>query len=415
MGTLVLIAWRNLLRGWRRSAVVLLALTVGLSACLMLVGWSHGFLRQMIDNAVSTRLGHLAVLAQGYQKNPDVQRNLPDSGRAIIEEIERFPGAHASPRLVGDGLLQSARRSSRVVLVGVDPMREARVSIVSRALVEGKMPVPLVMTGSRRLPGIAIGAAMAERLRVKLGDKVVMHVPGEVGLGAFRVSGVFRTSSSEFDRSHAYLRLEDAQRLLSVPDRVTEVAVLLDDPDRLPEFRAFASAELGRALPDSALDVLTWKEREPRMAAMLGLMADMTWVIYGAVFVAMAFGIANALLMMVYERIREFGMLRALGLKSSRLLALVLLESIVMTGVGTLLGLAVGVPIVLWLGEVGIDLTSFADGLTEFGIGTTVYTSIELRDVVLPVVVALVTAVLAALWPAWKAVRLRPAEAIRHI
>jgi ABC-type lipoprotein release transport system permease subunit len=344
-----------------------------------------------------------------------VQRNLPDGGREIVETLERFPGAHASPRLVGDGLLQSSRRSSRVVLVGIDPLREERVSVISRALVEGRMPVAQVTTGSRRLPGIAIGAAMAERLRVKLGDKVVVHAPGEVGLGAFRVSGIFRTSSSELDRSHAYLRLEDAQRLLSVPDRVTEVAVLLEDPDRLPELHAAAKAELARALPDAALDVLTWKEREPRLAAMLGLMADMTWIIYGAVFVAMAFGIANALLMMVYERIREFGMLRALGLQSSRLLALVLLESIVMTVVGTLLGLAVGVPIVLWLGEVGIDLKSFAEGLTEFGIGTTVYTRIEPRDVVLPVVVALITAVLAALWPAWKAVRLRPAEAIRHV
>jgi ABC-type lipoprotein release transport system permease subunit len=415
MTTLLVIAWRNLLRGWRRSAVVLVAIAVGLSACLLLVGWSHGFLRQMVDNAVSTRLGHLAVLAQGYQKNPDVQRNLPGGGSAIVAELERFPGAHASARLVGDGLLQSARRSSRVVLVGVDPVREARVSVIPGSLVEGRMPLPLLTTAGRRLPGIAIGAAMAERLRVKVGDKVVVHAPGEVGLGAFRVSGIFRSSSSELDRSHAYLRLEDAQRLLSVPGRVTEVAVLLDDPDRLPDFRALASAELARANPDGALDVLTWQEREPRMAAMLGLMADMTWVIYGAVFVAMAFGIANALLMMVYERIREFGMLRALGLQSSRLLALVLLESIVMTVAGTLIGLAIGVPIVLWLGEVGIDLASFADGLTEFGIGTTVYTSIELRDVVLPVVVALITAVLAALWPAWKAVRLRPAEAIRHI
>ncbi len=408
-------AWRNLLRGWRRSAVVLVAITVGLSACLLLVGWSNGILRQMIENAVSTRLGHLAVLAQGYQKNPDVQRNLPDGGREIAATLERFPGAHASARIVGDGLLQSARRSSRVVLVGVDAMREARVSTVSRALIEGHLPVAPATAGSRRLPGIAIGAAMAERLRVNLGDKVVMHAPGEVGLGAFRVSGIFRTSSSEFDRSHAYLRLEDAQRLMSLPDRVTEVAVRLDDPDTLPAFHAFAASELARAQPEAALEVLTWKEREPRLAAMLGLMAQMTWIIYGAVFVAMAFGIANALLMMVYERIREFGMLRALGLQSDRLLALVLLESILMTLVGTMLGLAVGLPLVSFLGTVGIDLSSFAEGLTEFGIGTTVYTHIERRDIVLPIVVALITAVVAALWPAWKAVRLRPAEAIRHI
>ena len=415
MATLLVIAWRNLLRGWRRSAIVGVAITVGLSACLLLVGWSHGLVRQMIENAVSTRLGHLVVMAEGYQKNPDVGRNLPDDGREISAILERFPGAHASPRLAGDGLLQSARRSSRVVLVGVDPMREARVSVVETALVEGHMPLPASAASARRLPGIAIGAAMAERLRVKLGDKVVVHAPGEVGLGAFRVSGIFRTSSSDFDRAVAYLRLEDAQHLLALPGRVTEVAVVLDDPDTLPALRAYANAELARVRPAGAIEVLTWQEREPRLAAMLALMANTAWIIYAAVFVAMAFGIANALLMMVYERIREFGMLRALGLQADRLLALVLLESILMTLGGTSVGLALGVPLVLWLGRVGIDLSRFAAGLTEFGIGTRIYTHIELGDIVLPVFVALVTAVLAALWPAWKAVRLRPAEAIRHI
>lgn len=415
MGTLLVIAWRNLLRGWRRSAVVLLAITVGLSACLLLVGWSNGLVRQMIENAVSTRLAHLAVFAAGYPKNPDVMRNLPDSGREITAVLERFPGAHVSPRLVGDGLLQSARRSSRVALVGVDTNRESRVSVIERALVAGHLPLAAATSGTRRLRGIAIGAAMAERLRAKVGDKVVVHAPGEAGLGAFRVSGIFRTPSSEFDRSTAFLRLEDAQSLLALPESVTEIAVVLDDPDALPELLAYAQRELARLQPGVAIEVLTWKEREPRLAAMLDLMANTTWIIYGAVFVAMAFGIANALLMMVYERIREFGMLRALGLQARSLLALVLLESILMTVAGALLGLALGVPMVLWLGEVGIDLSRFAEGLTEFGIGTTVYTRIDPRDIGLPVLVALVTGVLAALWPAWKAVRLRPAEAIRHI
>jgi ABC-type lipoprotein release transport system permease subunit len=160
--------------------------------------------------------------------------------------------------------------------------------------------------------------------------------------------------------------------------------------------------------------VLTWSDREPRMAAMLALMANLTWIIYGAVFVAMAFGIANALLMMVYERIREFGMLRALGLQASRLLVLVLLESIVMTVVGTCSGSRSASR--SCSGSARSASTCRASPRAdEFGIGTTVYTRIEPRDLILPVVVALITAVLAALWPAWKAVRLRPAEAIRHI
>jgi putative ABC transport system permease protein len=415
VGTLLVIAWRNLLRGWRRSAVVGVAITIGLASCLMLVGWSHGLLRQMVENAVSTRLGHLAVHADGYTANPDPVRNLPEGARALTALLEEFPGAHASPRLIGDGLLQSARRSSRASLVGVDPAREARVSIIAESLVEGRMPEPAAADDVRRLPEIAIGAAMAERLRLGLGDKLVVHAPGEAGLGAFRISGVFRTPSSGFDRSTAFVLLADAQRLLALPDRVTEVAVWLDDPEQLGALQAEMSSRLEAASPGSALEVLTWQEREPRLAAMLDLMAQMSWIIYAAVFIAMAFGIANALLMMVYERIREFGVLRALGLQSNRLLALVLLESILMTLAGTFAGLALGVPLVLWLGHVGIDLSRFADGLTEFGIGTTVYPRLEQQDILLPIGVAFITAILAALWPAWKAVRLRPAEAIRHV
>jgi ABC-type lipoprotein release transport system permease subunit len=414
MGTLVVLAWRNLWRGWRRSAVVLVAITVGLSACLLLVGWSHGMIGQMVENVVATRLGHLAVHATGYRANPDPQRNLTHDGRPIAALIEEFPGAHAAPRLVGDGLLQSARKSARVVLTGIDPEREARVSIVGESLVAGSLPAPREAS-ARALPGIAIGAAMAERLRVEVGDKVVVHAPGEVGLAAFRVSGVFRTASSEFDKSMAYLRLEEAQRLLDVPGRVTELAVRLDDPEQLPELQTFVRDQLTRRQPGRLFEVLNWREREPRLAGMLDLMANMSWIIYGMVFVAMAFGIANALLMAVYERIREFGVLRSLGLPASRLLALVLLESLLLTLSGVALGIAVGVPLVFWLAGAGIDLRSLADGLEAYGIGTVVHLELRAADLVSPILIAIATAVVAALWPAWKAVRLRPAEALRHV
>src|SRR5215471_16579679 len=116
MGTLVRIAWRNLWRGWRRSAVVLSAIAVGLTACLVLVGWSHGWVKQIADSAVSTRLALLAVHAAGYQANPEVERTLSDDGRELAAALERFPGAAVSPRVVGDALAQSPRQSARVTL-----------------------------------------------------------------------------------------------------------------------------------------------------------------------------------------------------------------------------------------------------------------------------------------------------------
>jgi ABC-type lipoprotein release transport system permease subunit len=413
--TLLRIAWRNLWRGWRRSAVVLSALAIGLAACLVLVGWSHGWIRQMVESAVSTRLALLAVHARGYQANPDVERTLRDGGRALADAIERFPGAAASPRALGDGLAQSARQSARVVLVGVVPEREARVSIVARSFIAGGFPEATPIGVGRSVPGVVVGEALAQSLKVRLGDKLVLHAPGETGLGAFRISGVFRSGSIGFDKSTVFLRLEDAQRLLDVGDGVHEVAIALADPRALAALTAFARAELPRVNPDEALEVLTWKEREPRLAAMLGLMADTAWIAYATMFAGMAFGIANALLMSVYERIREFGVLRSLGLPAARLVWLVLIESLLLTFGGALLGVGLGATLVWVLEHTGIELGSLSTGLSQLGIGTTIYPHLDPGDFVSPLGLAFATALAAAIWPAWKAARLRPAEAVRHV
>ncbi len=414
MSTLLRIAWRNLWRGWRRSAIVISAITVGLSACLLLIAWSHGWLEQIVQTAVGTRLGLVAVHAEGYQASPDVVRSLGDGGRALVEAAERFPGAHASPRVLGDGLIQSARQSARVALVGVDPERESRVSVVARSFVAGAFPLP-AEPGARSLPGLALGAELAEQLHAELGEKLVVHAPGEAGLGAFRVAGIFATGSSGFDKTTVFLRLEDAQRLFELGDRVNEVAFALDDKRSAPAFLAFARAELPKARPAERLEVLSWEQREPRLAAMLGLMTNTAWVGYAAVFAGMTFGIANALLMSVYERIREFGVLRALGLRASQLVWLVLMEAVLLTVGGALAGIGLGVACVLALERVGVDLGDFASGLGRLGVASVVYPTLEGADLLTPLLLALGTALLAAIWPAWKAARLRPAEAIRHV
>ncbi len=414
MGVLVRIAWRNLLRGWRRSVVVVAAITVGLWGCLLMMTWMVGLTKQMTDTAVRTQLGHLAVYVEGYHANPDPERSLPDSGRRIVEELSTRSGVHAAPRLSGSGLIQSARRNQRAALVGVAPALEREVSSVADSVVAGSY-LSALTAGAERSRPILIGVELAERLRVGLGDKVVMRVPGDYGLGAFRVRGLYRTASAAFDEVFVFVLLEDAQRLLDVGDRVTSVVAVLDDPDTGPAVQSWARTRLGEVLPDQRLEVLTWQEREPRIATMLGLMGSYRWIFYAVVFAAMAFGIANVLLTAVYERIREFGVMRSLGLQARGLVALVLLESVFLTVAGTLVGLGVGLPVVLWVGEVGVDLTYFAEGLRDYGIGVRIHPAVELADVVVPVTLAIVTALLSALWPALKAARLRPAEALRHV
>ncbi|MCP4005725.1 MAG: ABC transporter permease [bacterium] len=412
MGALLRIAWRNLLRGWRRSAIVVVAISVGLSGCMIVLGWTTGMIDQMIENAVGSHLAHVAVQARGYQQNPDLKRSLAGSGSGLIEVLPEGPGRpNVSPRLIGDGLIQSARKSLRAALVGVVPDTEPGVSVVPGAVVVGRY----LDNRRRRVPEIVIGVEMAERLKVEPGDKIVMHVPGETGSGAFRIAGLYRTSSTAFDRSFAYVTLASAQQLFAQEDRVSQIAVRLAERNQSSEFRDWAKARLAQIDPEAQIEVMTWREREPRLAAMLDMMDQMSWVMYAVVFVGMAFGIANALLMAVYERIREFGVLRSIGLKGGRLVWMILLEALILTLAGTVLGLLGGLGLVGWLGEVGLDLSMFSEALGELGVGNIMYPTVRPRDLVAPVCLAILTALVAALWPAIKAYRLRPAEALRHV
>ncbi len=414
MGTFAKLAWRNVWRGWRRSAVVITAVAVGIAAAAIMVAWVQGMMFQLADNAVRIQLAHLAVQLQGYQADPDVRRALPGSARALAKLAETREGVHASPRLLGDGLAQTARRSVRAQITGVDTQAEARVSVVPGALLEGEfLPAPRG-AADLRLPAVAIGARMAERLGTRLGEKIVLRVPGEAGIGAFRVRGIFRTASSEFDGHVVYLRLEDAQRLHELPDRISQIAIALDDPDRAGEVRAWLESAGARTLVGTALEVLPWQEREPRLAVMLEVAASTSWIFYGVIFVAMAFGVANVMLMAVFERVREFGVMRSLGLRPRWLVVLIAAESLLLTLLGTAAGLSLALPLALWLGRVGLDMSAFSAALEGTGIGTRIYFRMLPGDVANAVALAGVTALLAALWPALKVTRMSPAQALRH-
>ena len=400
---LVRIALRNIARGWRRSLIVLSSIGIGLVGCVVVLAWTKGLAYQMADNAVRTHLAHLAIHAPGYQADPDVGRSF-EGYDVLVERAEQLDGVAASARLRGEGLVRTARHSVLAMMIGVRPGAEAAVSIVPDSVVEGSF---LRKGAARRLPPVVIGARMAEDLQIGIGQKLVLQVPGEAGLGAFRVSGLYRTSSSEFDKLAVFLRLPDAQRLFGVGQRVTEVAIALDDERRMLEVQTALRAHA------EGLEVLSWREREPRLAAMIGTMAELSWILYATVFVAMAFGIANTMLMAVYERLREFGVMRSLGLSRARLMALIVCESAALTLVGTGVGLGVAFAIVAWLGESGVDLSGFSDALEGYGIGSTVYPRVGTDDVGTPLLLALATGVLAAIWPGLRAIRLRPAEALR--
>jgi len=398
-------AWRNVGRNPRRTAIVVTAVAVGVGGILLTMAVNYGMVHQMVETAIGTELGHIQVHGQGFEDDPSLdiriepERGVRPGWAADLPDVRAW-----APRVRSQGLVFSPRASVGVRLIGIDPEREAEVSVLAESLVEGSF-----LTERRRL---LMGERLARRLHVAVGDKVVVSaqdVSGDMTGEAFRVSGLFRTASRELDEGAVFVRIDEGQRLLGLGEAISELVVLAEADRDLEALRTGMEQRLGEGL-----EVRTWQELRPILVHMIDLFDSMGWIVYAAVFVAMAFGIANVLLMSVFDRVREIGILMAIGMPPSRLVVGVVIESLILTGFGLLLGFALGLGSVALLRD-GIDLSGFGDDLSAYGIGNRIVPVLRAADIWVPIVVALVTAFLASLWPALRAVRTRPAEAVRQV
>jgi len=398
-------AWRNVWRNPRRTAIVVTAVAVGISGALLAMSINYGMAAQMVDTAIRTELGHIQIHAVGYDANPELKVRIADGGRELEKILAATPGVLAWARRVrGDGLVTSTRASVGVRIVGIEPEREAAVSTIARSITTGSY----LGAEKRR---VIIGERLAKRLHVGIGDKIVISatdLAGEIAGEGVRVGGLFHTPSAPLDSGTVFLPLADSQKLLSLEDAISEVVVVGRRSDRADELRA----ALGIAVANH--EVRSWKEIQPVLDFLVSLFDEMGLVLYGLVFVAMLFGIANVLLMAVYERVREIGILMAIGMSRKRVAASVVLESMIVTAIGLVVGYAITLAAMAWLGD-GIDLSVFGEGLESLGAGQTIVPVLRASDFTIPTAVAVVTAAVASGWPAYRATKFRPADAVRHV
>jgi ABC-type lipoprotein release transport system permease subunit len=404
--TLRRIAWRNVWRNPRRTGIVVAAVAVGIGGAVLTMAINFGMVIQMVDTAIATDLGHVQVHAPGYADDPGIAHRLADGGAAVLGALAGREHVRAfAPRLRAQALIFSPRASAGVALVGVDAGREPAITVIASSVTAG-----LYLDGTHRR--LVMGEALARRLHVDVGDKVVVSVQdvhGDLTGEAFRVQGLFRTASRDFDGGTIFVPLAEGQALFDVGQDVSEVVVVADHRSQVDALRDGLRAQVG-----AAARVRSWDETQPMLRYMVDLFDQVGWVVYAAVFVAMAFGIANVMLMAIHERVREIGIVTAIGMHPDRLVALICIESVFLTALGLLVGLALALGGVAALHE-GIDLSRWAEGLEAYGIGTRIVPTLRADDLTVPVIAAALTALLASLWPAMRAARLRPAEAVRHL
>lgn len=400
------LAWRNIWRNRRRSIIVILSIVVGLFIIILDESLERGFMAQLLDNQINAHLSHVQVHRKGFTDNPVVQSTIPDPARvAALVDTDRSVAAW-SRRVIVYGLVNSATASSGVAIVGVDPAAEQGITNIAQSVAEGKY-----LGGSPR--EALIGRKLAEKLDVRVGDKIVIMATtrrGEVGSDLFRVAGVYRSSGAEFERTFLYITLPAAQKMLFDEPALSEIVVRMKERTRADTLSARLRAELG-----PAYEAHSYREAQPMLIAQLELYEQMMYLIYIIVGLAMIFGIVNAMLMSIFERIREFGVLMAMGMQPARLFRMIMLEAILLGATGTVLGMAAGLPVYAWFAAHGINLAMFSDSLSAWGFSSVVHPDLPFAAVVRQLCVVPVVCVTAALYPALKAMRLQPVQAMYYV
>jgi ABC-type lipoprotein release transport system permease subunit len=402
---LVRMAWRNLWRNPRRTAVMLTAISIGIAGCILSMAINLGIVAGMVDTAIRSGLGHLQVHGDGWDENPELEIRLMDGGAAVALALDAIPEvARWAPRLRAQGLVASPRASVGVSITGVDPNREAGVSVAAESMMRGQW-----LGEPKRL---VLGYKLAARLDADVGTKLVISVQdltGELTGQAYRVAGLIRANSRELDDGVVFMRLEDAQALLGMGRAISEIAIVTTNRKQV----AMIQQKLQSVL-DAGPEVRTWEQLEPLLVYMIESFDSMAWIAYAAVFIAMAFGIANVLLMAVFERTREIGMMRAVGMSRARVVGMVVLESSLVTMIGLALGVGFGL-LGVWLVRDGIDISAWAGSLDDYGIVSVLKPAMRRSDLIAPVLIGGITAVLSSFWPALRAGLAKPADALRRI
>ncbi len=403
---LLKLAWRNIWRNSRRSILVLISAIVGLIAILLYESLSMGMIHQMLGNQIGSHVTHIQIHKNGFNDNKIIQNNIADAQEitAALDSENRIK--HYSERVLSYGILSSASSASGILLAGVVPDQEAQVTIIKQSLEEGRY-----LSGEKH--EIVIGQKLAEKLEVGLGDKVVAmasSLDGDIGSDVFRVVGIYRTFSSDFDRVHGFVALENLQEMLDFGTRISEVAILLENANASQSVASILKETLG-----DRYEVLPYQELLPLLVMQVDVSRQAMFVFYAIIGIAMIFGIINTMLMSVLERIQEFGVLMAVGMKNRRLFNMVLLEALLLGITGTIIGLILGYLCYLPLATNGMDLRNFSDGLGALGIGAIIYPELTPQSVVNAALIVPIFSVLGAIYPAIRAVRLNPISAIRHV
>ncbi len=401
------VSWRNVWRNKTRSGVIITAVSLGVFAGVFSMAFMRGMANQRLDSAIKTEISHIQIHTPEFSDVNDIEHYFTN-GDEITESLFKEPAVVAvSKRIILNSIISSAEKGSGIRLIGIEPEKESSVTNIKEKLVEGNYLEPL-----KRGQPIVIGQKLAKKLGVKLGSKLVvglLDVNSEPLYYQFRVSGIFKTVSGPFDESTAFVNYNELQSLTKMPENSAhELAILLNEDEASTK----VASDLKSHYPE--LFVQEWFEVLPELGYMTEAMNLYMYIFILIILLALGFGIVNTMLMVVLERIKELGMLMAVGMNKRRVFSMIMLETVFLSLTGGMLGLALGTGFSVFFENRGMDFSGlYKEGLEELGWETIVYPEILPEMILVVTILVILTGIFASVYPALKALKLNPAEAIR--
>ncbi|MCB0633096.1 MAG: ABC transporter permease [Lewinella sp.] len=406
MNMLIKIAWRNIWRNSTRSLVVILSLVIGIWATVFILAVSDSLHAESLREGIEYKYGHIQIHTKAYKKRPELGNTIPQAG-AILETLQADPQVKAATaRMLTAGMIASAGYSSNVEIRAVVPESEEQTTLLKTRLSAGNY-----LDVDKRNP-IILGEKLAKKLKVDIGHKVVLTFESPTAdliSTTFRLVGTFTTTQVRDEETMVFIRLEDLTRLADMEGQANEIVLKLNDPDRLDAYLPKLQSNLTQ--PEIVIE--DWQQAAPDMAMVSDMIYQMDVIVTTIVLIVLAFGILNTMLMVVLERFKELGILMAVGMNKLRVFAMIFLETLLLSLVGGIGGMALGFITIRSVYRTGINLSLFSEGLSGWGFQEVVHPELALRVYLLITAAVIITAVLASIYPALRALSLNPAEAIR--
>ena len=398
------LAWRYLWRNYRRTSIMLAAISIGVWAMIFMTSLVRGIADDSLMKDIQNLPGHVQIHHPNYRDDPNIINSMPPLSEQLTNILDNTPGSNWSARVRLPGLLASEQASRSIMALGITPKRDQESGFFPHTIIAGRF----LNTSDDK--GLLISQRLAEQLNTEVDKRVVLmsqDPDNNVIERGFRIVGVYKPLTAFTDHRLIYSGRTTLQKMLGMGNRISEVAVFNNDHhlglDKL-------KTQLAQATGDGH-QVLDWLQLAPltKNAADLMELLVLIWIV--VVFLALSFGLANTLIMAIFERIREIGLMVALGIRPANIALQVLMESLLLLCIGLLVGNLMALATQQSLAS-GIDLSMYAEAMESLRMGSTLYPKITPDDVLLANLVVIVLGLLTSLLPAMRAARLNPIRAL---